>query len=158
MSGGRLRLVVEPAAESPQSLPGGSRVATVMPTKKPVPASLSSRTQSAIQSCNPRRPGRRLSVTLLKGGAGLGFSVTTRDNPAAGAAPVYVKNILPQVSRSRHGLSQPPLRGCASRRCRSLHCVTGYGQCWHVWLLKTPWIDTGVTVGASITCLSVWGM
>lgn len=27
---------------------------------------------------------------------GLGFSVTTRDNPAGGDCPIYIKNILPR--------------------------------------------------------------
>ena len=107
MGAGQLRLLVEsgPPATSTDPQPagggsGGSRVATVMPTKKPVPASLSSRTQSVIQSSNTRKLGRRLTVSLVKGAAGLGFSVTTRDNPAGGHAPVYVKNILAQVSRT----------------------------------------------------------
>ena len=30
------------------------------------------------------------------GPEGLGFSITTRDNPAGGVAPIYVKNILPK--------------------------------------------------------------
>ena len=104
MSAGQLRLVVEAGGalsadgSEPQSAAAGSRVATVIPTKKPVPSSLSSRTQSVIQSSNTRKLGRRLTVSLVKGAAGLGFSVTTRDNPAGGHAPVYVKNILAQVS------------------------------------------------------------
>ena len=99
MSAGQLRLLVEPASAEPPPPPAaGARVATVMPTKKPVPTSLSSRTQSVIQSSNTRKLGRRLTVSLVKGAAGLGFSVTTRDNPAGGHAPVYVKNILAQVS------------------------------------------------------------
>ena len=59
--------------------------------------SLSSRTQNVIMTSNTRKLGRRLTVSLMKGAAGLGFSVTTRDNPAGGHAPIYVKNILPKV-------------------------------------------------------------
>ena len=33
---------------------------------------------------------------ILTGAQGLGFSVTTRDNPAGGENPVYIKKILPQ--------------------------------------------------------------
>ncbi|KAF0309963.1 Partitioning defective 3 [Amphibalanus amphitrite] len=110
MSAGQLRLLVEPgAADPPPSAgpapAGGSRVATVIPTKKPV--SLSSRTQSVIQSSNTRKLGRRLTVTLAKGAAGLGFSVTTRDNPAGGHAPVYVKNILAQGAAVEDGRLRP---------------------------------------------------
>ncbi|KAF0314509.1 Partitioning defective 3 [Amphibalanus amphitrite] len=110
MSAGQLRLLVEPGAADPPpsagpALAGGSRVATVIPTKKPV--SLSSRTQSVIQSSNTRKLGRRLTVTLAKGAAGLGFSVTTRDNPAGGHAPVYVKNILAQGAAVEDGRLRP---------------------------------------------------
>jgi partitioning defective protein 3 len=31
---------------------------------------------------------------------GLGFSITTRDNPAGGNCPIYIKNILPKVRMS----------------------------------------------------------
>ncbi|XP_037076681.1 partitioning defective 3 homolog [Pollicipes pollicipes] len=127
MSGGDLRLLVEhvpgrsqppaPAAALSRShtpidaldgdaIGGGSRVATVSPTKK-VPASLSSRTQSVMQTSNTRKLGRRLSVALVKGADGLGFSVTTRDNPAGAHAPVYVKNILPQGAAVEDGRLRP---------------------------------------------------
>ncbi|XP_037089393.1 LOW QUALITY PROTEIN: partitioning defective 3 homolog [Pollicipes pollicipes] len=127
MSGGDLRLLVEhvpgrsqppaPAAALSRSHTpidaldgdargGGSRVATVSPTKK-VPASLSSRTQSVMQTSNTRKLGRRLSVALVKGADGLGFSVTTRDNPAGAHAPVYVKNILPQGAAVEDGRLRP---------------------------------------------------
>jgi len=33
---------------------------------------------------------------ILTGAKGLGFSITTRDNPAGGESPVYIKKILPQ--------------------------------------------------------------
>ena len=82
-----------------------SRVATVTPTKK-VPVSLSSRTQNVIMTSNTRKLGRKLTLTLVKGAAGLGFSVTTRDNPAGGHAPVYVKNIMPKVGAGRLGVGR----------------------------------------------------
>ncbi|XP_043246127.1 partitioning defective 3 homolog B-like isoform X4 [Amphibalanus amphitrite] len=83
-----------------------SRVATVTPTKK-VPVSLSSRTQNVIMTSNTRKLGRRMTVSLMKGTAGLGFSVTTRDNPAGGHAPVYVKNILPKGAAIEDGRLRP---------------------------------------------------
>ncbi|XP_037083709.1 partitioning defective 3 homolog [Pollicipes pollicipes] len=126
MSQGELRLTVSaaaarppapvfPAARSRSHTPVdgvapeekvGSRVATVTPTKK-VPASLSSRTQNVMLTSNTRKLGRRLSVALVKGAAGLGFSVTTRDNPAGGHAPVYVKNILPKGAAIEDGRLRP---------------------------------------------------
>ncbi|CAH2073732.1 unnamed protein product, partial [Iphiclides podalirius] len=40
--------------------------------------------------------GRRVSVALVKGEKGLGFTITTRDNPTGGHCPIYIKNILPK--------------------------------------------------------------
>lgn len=37
-----------------------------------------------------------ISVTLVKGEKGLGFTITTRDNPTGGHCPIYIKNILPK--------------------------------------------------------------
>lgn len=37
------------------------------------------------------------SVALVKGERGLGFTITTRDNPTGGVCPIYIKNILPKV-------------------------------------------------------------
>ena len=65
-----------------------------VPTKK-AGTSLSSRTQAVILHSNTRKIGKRLSINLVKGAHGLGFSITTRDNPAGGEAPIYIKNILP---------------------------------------------------------------
>jgi partitioning defective protein 3 len=36
-------------------------------------------------------------LELTKGVFGLGFSITTRDNPAGGNCPIYIKNILQKV-------------------------------------------------------------
>ncbi|KAK7086822.1 Partitioning defective 3, partial [Halocaridina rubra] len=72
----------------------GAKVACVMPTRKVPPASLSSRTQTVILQSNTRKLGRKVTVHLTKGPHGLGFSITTRDNPAGGEAPIYIKNIL----------------------------------------------------------------
>lgn len=41
--------------------------------------------------------GKKLELELVKGPHGLGFSITTRDNPAGGNCPIYIKNILPKV-------------------------------------------------------------
>ncbi|XP_064613950.1 partitioning defective 3 homolog isoform X2 [Liolophura sinensis] len=45
---------------------------------------------------NTRRIGKKINIQLVKGPLGLGFSVTTRDNPAGGNCPIYIKNILPK--------------------------------------------------------------
>ena len=49
---------------------------------------------SAVQAANTRKIGKKLTVTLIKGGHGLGFSITTRDIQSGGPAPIYIKNIL----------------------------------------------------------------
>lgn len=47
-----------------------------------------------LQTANTRKIGRMIEIELTKGSNGLGFSVTTRDNPAGGHCPIYIKNIL----------------------------------------------------------------
>ncbi|KAJ3611336.1 hypothetical protein NHX12_021352, partial [Muraenolepis orangiensis] len=49
------------------------------------------------------RSGRRLHVQLKKGPEGLGFSITSRDVPISGSAPIYVKNILPRGAAIQDG-------------------------------------------------------
>ncbi|RVE48985.1 hypothetical protein evm_006343 [Chilo suppressalis] len=39
---------------------------------------------------------QNISVTLVKGEKGLGFTITTRDNPTGGHCPIYIKTILPK--------------------------------------------------------------
>ncbi|XP_052737649.1 partitioning defective 3 homolog [Bicyclus anynana] len=53
-----------------------------------VPVSPSSKVPSGAVTTVP--------VTLVKGEKGLGFTITTRDNPTGGHCPIYIKNILPK--------------------------------------------------------------
>lgn len=46
---------------------------------------------------NTRKIGKKIELELTKGPHGLGFSITTRDNPAGGNCPIYIKNVLPKV-------------------------------------------------------------
>jgi len=46
---------------------------------------------------NTRKIGKKMELELTKGLHGLGFSITTRDNPAGGNCPIYIKNVLPKV-------------------------------------------------------------
>lgn len=71
---------------------GNSKVAQVSPTRK-VPGTIST---TFLQTANTRKLGKRIEISLKKGSHGLGFSVTTRDNPAGGYCPIYIKNILPK--------------------------------------------------------------
>ncbi|XP_045080762.1 partitioning defective 3 homolog isoform X4 [Coregonus clupeaformis] len=50
-----------------------------------------------------KKVGRRLNIQLKKGSEGLGFSITSRDVPIGGSAPIYVKNILPRGAAIQDG-------------------------------------------------------
>ncbi|KAK5608414.1 Partitioning defective 3 [Crenichthys baileyi] len=50
-----------------------------------------------------KKVGRRLNIQLKKGPEGLGFSITSRDVPIGGSAPIYVKNILPRGAAIQDG-------------------------------------------------------
>ncbi|RLU20682.1 hypothetical protein DMN91_007295 [Ooceraea biroi] len=56
-----------------------------------------------LQTANTRKIGRMIEIELTKGNNGLGFSVTTRDNPAGGHCPIYIKNILPKGAAVEDG-------------------------------------------------------
>ncbi|XP_070842247.1 partitioning defective 3 homolog isoform X2 [Chaetodon trifascialis] len=81
-----------------------------------LPHALVSRTSSAPSptlqrriSTNPsnssylKNKGRRFNMQLKKGPEGLGFSITSRDVPIGGSAPIYVKNILPRGAAIQDG-------------------------------------------------------
>nr|XP_046227303.1 partitioning defective 3 homolog isoform X2 [Scatophagus argus] len=81
-----------------------------------LPHNLVSRTSSAPSpslqrriSTNPststylKNKGRRFNIQLEKGQEGLGFSITSRDVPIGGSAPIYVKNILPRGAAIHDG-------------------------------------------------------
>ena len=50
-----------------------------------------------------RKIGKKLDLELIKGRDGLGFNVTTRDNPAGGLCPICIKNIFSKGGRLRSG-------------------------------------------------------
>ncbi|XP_072535468.1 partitioning defective 3 homolog isoform X2 [Salminus brasiliensis] len=50
-----------------------------------------------------KKIGRKFNVQLKKGPEGLGFSITSRDVPIGGSAPIYVKNILPRGAAIQDG-------------------------------------------------------
>ncbi|KAJ8959796.1 hypothetical protein NQ318_011528 [Aromia moschata] len=52
-----------------------------------------SKNLKGLLTTNTRRIGRKIEIELVKGPHGLGFSITTRDNPAGGKCPIYIKNI-----------------------------------------------------------------
>ncbi|CAJ1081811.1 partitioning defective 3 homolog isoform X2 [Xyrichtys novacula] len=96
------------------SLTGG----TPEPSRRytPLPHNMIMRTASAPSpslqrrvSTNPsnssylKNKGRRFNIQLKKGPEGLGFSITSRDVPIGGSAPIYVKNILPRGAAIQDG-------------------------------------------------------
>uniref|UniRef100_A0A8C5NH84 PDZ domain-containing protein n=1 Tax=Gouania willdenowi TaxID=441366 RepID=A0A8C5NH84_GOUWI len=74
-------------------------------TKPPLGHSLSpQRAANSNQSGGyTKKVGRRLNIQLKKGPEGLGFSITSRDVPIGGSAPIYVKNILPRGAAIQDG-------------------------------------------------------
>ncbi|XP_044195701.1 partitioning defective 3 homolog isoform X3 [Thunnus albacares] len=81
-----------------------------------LPHTMVSRTSSAPSpslqrrvSANPstssylKKKGRKFNIQLKKGPEGLGFSITSRDVPVGGSAPIYVKNILPRGAAIQDG-------------------------------------------------------
>ncbi|XP_052865338.1 uncharacterized protein LOC128271719 [Anopheles cruzii] len=83
--------------------PVATKVATVSPNRKTPGSGQSTATVSLLQAANTRKLGKRIEITLTKGDHGLGFSVTTRDNPAGGHCPIYIKNILPKGAAVEDG-------------------------------------------------------
>nr|CAD7257930.1 unnamed protein product [Timema shepardi] len=84
-----------------------TKVATVSPTKKVSPVHPPARAASSLLSANTRKIGRKIELELAKGPHGLGFSITTRDNPAGGNCPIYIKNILPKGAALEDGRLRP---------------------------------------------------
>ncbi|XP_061441568.1 partitioning defective 3 homolog isoform X2 [Rhineura floridana] len=60
-------------------------------------------TSTSSTGYNTKRIGKRLNIQLRKGTEGLGFSITSRDVPIGGSAPIYVKNILPRGAAIQDG-------------------------------------------------------
>ncbi|XP_052131025.1 partitioning defective 3 homolog isoform X2 [Frankliniella occidentalis] len=105
--------------ETEERLVGGQpKVATVSSTKK-LPSNgnnnggpgssgtLIRNTANTLLAANTRRMGRKVAIDLTKGPHGLGFSITTRDNPAGGNCPIYIKNILPKGAAVEDGRLRP---------------------------------------------------
>ncbi|CAG7830263.1 unnamed protein product [Allacma fusca] len=98
--------------QSHEKIVGGDmKVATVSPTKKlplqAVPLTRPSTTTNTLITSNTRKIGRKYEIDLKKGVQGLGFSITTRDNPAGGNCPIYIKNILPTGAAIDDGRLRP---------------------------------------------------
>lgn len=84
---------------------GQSKVATISPNRKINGLQISSGT--SLQAANTRKLGRKIEIALRKGAHGLGFSVTTRDNPAGGHCPIYIKTVLPRGAAIEDGRLKP---------------------------------------------------
>ncbi|XP_046389525.1 partitioning defective 3 homolog isoform X3 [Ischnura elegans] len=84
-----------------------TKLATVSPTKKVPQAAPGARNTNSLLHANTRKIGKKIEIELLKGQHGLGFSITTRDNPAGGNCPIYIKNILPKGAAVEDGRLKP---------------------------------------------------
>ncbi|CAG2174838.1 unnamed protein product, partial [Oppiella nova] len=92
----QLRLV-EGMVEGEERAVQPCKVATVTSTKKLTPTIAGAHkpaVSSALCVANTRKIGKKYHIQLKKGADGLGFSITTRDNPTGGNVPIYIKNIL----------------------------------------------------------------
>uniref|UniRef100_A0A8C9ZQP2 Par-3 family cell polarity regulator n=1 Tax=Sander lucioperca TaxID=283035 RepID=A0A8C9ZQP2_SANLU len=92
--------------------PQPSRRYTMLPHTLVSTTSSAPSTSPSLQrrvSTNPstssylKNKGRRFNIQLKKGPEGLGFSITSRDVPIGGSAPIYVKNILPRGAAIQDG-------------------------------------------------------
>ncbi|XP_067648804.1 partitioning defective 3 homolog isoform X3 [Haliotis asinina] len=93
----------------------GPPLKVASPTKKTPPAvpqrhpstTLSTPKEQAINTLtNTRKIGRKIQIQLQKGALGLGFSITSRDNPT-GESPIYIKNILVKGAAVQDGRLKP---------------------------------------------------
>ncbi|KAM6953114.1 partitioning defective 3 homolog [Aplochiton taeniatus] len=73
------------------------------PSASTTSPSLQRRVSANTQSGYFKSGGRRFTVQLKKGREGLGFSITSRDVPIGGSAPIYVKNILARGAAIQDG-------------------------------------------------------
>ncbi|XP_040564145.1 uncharacterized protein baz isoform X2 [Lepeophtheirus salmonis] len=88
---------------------------------------------SAVNANNTRKIGKVMKITLTKGAAGLGFSITGRDNAPGGTTPIYIKNVLPKGAAIEEGNLKPGDRLLEVNSCR----VDGMGQSEVVSLLRS---------------------
>ena len=86
-----------------------------------------------LQTANTRKIGKMIEIELTKGNDGLGFSVTTRDNPAGGHCPIYIKNIQPKGAAVEDGRLKPGDRLLEVNNIE----VTGKSQAQVVALLRS---------------------
>nr|XP_057915316.1 partitioning defective 3 homolog isoform X5 [Doryrhamphus excisus] len=113
-SGDRSSLTGGPSSSQQGSLAGSTpeprrRYATLPPSLVSSTSSTSSPSLQRRISTTPSNSsyvkgrGRTFTIQLKKGPEGLGFSITSRDVPVGGSAPIYVKNILPRGAAIQDG-------------------------------------------------------
>ncbi len=100
---------------------------------------------SAVHANNTRKIGRLMRITLRKGGLGLGFSITTRDNALGDNTPIYIKNIMPKGAAIEDGNLKPGDRLIEVNEVR----VDGMSQSDVVTLLRNVPLDSTVNLVVS---------
>ncbi|RWS31517.1 partitioning defective 3-like protein [Leptotrombidium deliense] len=98
--------------EGEESEGHSTKVATLTATKKLMPAyglinNKPVAVSNTLATANTRKIGRKYHIRLTKSNDGLGFSITTRDNPAGGNCPIYIKTILPKGAAIHDGRLKP---------------------------------------------------
>ena len=86
------------AACTPAKATGKSPVKGSITPAVPAATTSSGGAAGVLVAANTRKIGKKYHIRLQKRVNGLGFSITTRDNPAGGNCPIYIKNILPKGS------------------------------------------------------------
>ncbi|GAB0086605.1 partitioning defective 3 homolog [Sergentomyia squamirostris] len=93
--------------DSRDTIDGDGRIPTKVAAVSPNRKIAGTPATNSLQVANTRKLGRKIEIALKKGGHGLGFSVTTRDNPTGGHCPIYIKNILPRGAAIESGKLKP---------------------------------------------------
>lgn len=99
----------EVLVESSERVGQQTKMATVTSTRKHSTTGIigPKAPNSALVIANTRRIGKKYHIQLQKGDHGLGFTITTRDNPAGGLSPIYIKTILPRGAAVQDGRLKP---------------------------------------------------
>lgn len=84
-----------------------AKLAALTPTRKHSAGIISKPLAPAIVMANTRRVGKKYHIQLKKGQSGLGFTITTRDNPTSGQVPIIIKTILPRGAAIQDGRLKP---------------------------------------------------
>ena len=93
--------------DKPEGIVSDTNTSSSVLPKPSEPLAAGTKITSAVHANNTRKIGKKIHVTLRKGHAGLGFSITTRDNALGNATPIYIKNIMAKGAAIEEGSLKP---------------------------------------------------